>query len=192
MDALVGLGDHGAHAEQRGALGGPVAGRAGAVLLAGQDHQRHALGLVGRRRVVDAHLLAIGQVAGHAALGAGRELVAQPDVGEGAADHHLVVAAAGAVAVEVLRRDAVLLQVAAGGESPLMEPAGEMWSVVTESPSTASTRAPVMSVSGLGSRGHAVEVGGLADVGRLGSQANASPAGTGIACQRSSPAKTSL
>ena len=32
-----------------------------------------------------------------------------------------------------------------------MEPAGEMWSVVTESPSTASTRAPVMSVTGAGS-----------------------------------------
>ncbi len=33
-----------------------------------------------------------------------------------------------------------------------MLPAGEMWSVVTESPSSASTRAPAMSVSGTGSR----------------------------------------
>ena len=30
------------------------------------------------------------------------------------------------------------------GEVGLIEPAGEMWSVVTESPSTASTFAPVM------------------------------------------------
>ena len=49
-----------------------------------------------------------------------------------------------------------------------MLPAGLMWSVVTESPSFASTRAPVM----LGDRGgldrHAVEVRGLAHVGRLG------------------------
>ena len=32
-----------------------------------------------------------------------------------------------------------------------MLPAGEMWSVVIESPSTASARAPVMSVTGSGS-----------------------------------------
>ena len=31
-----------------------------------------------------------------------------------------------------------------------MVPAGEMWSVVTESPSTASTRAPRMSFTGAG------------------------------------------
>ena len=36
------------------------------------------------------------------------------------------------------------------GESGLMAPAGEMWSVVTESPNLASTRAPVMSLTGLG------------------------------------------
>ena len=92
VDALVRLGDDGAHAEQRGALGGPVAARAAAVLLAGQDDQRGALGLVGLRRLVDGRLLAV--LDGDAALGAGRQLVAQPDVGEGAADHDLVVAAA--------------------------------------------------------------------------------------------------
>ncbi len=32
-----------------------------------------------------------------------------------------------------------------------MLPAGEMWSVVMESPSTASARAPTMSVTGAGS-----------------------------------------
>ena len=31
-----------------------------------------------------------------------------------------------------------------------MEPAGEMWSVVTLSPTMASTRAPSMSVTGVG------------------------------------------
>ena len=44
----------------------------------------------------------------------GHELVAQPDVGERAADHHLVVAAARAVGVEVAALDAVLGEVAAG------------------------------------------------------------------------------
>ena len=41
-----------------------------------------------------------------------------------------------------------------------IEPAGEMWSVVTESPSTASTRAPVMSRSGPGSAGRSLKNGG--------------------------------
>jgi hypothetical protein len=42
-----------------------------------------------------------------------------------------------------------------------------MWSVVTESPSSARTRAPEMSATGEGSIGHALEVGRLADVGRV-------------------------
>src|SRR5690606_26059647 len=42
VDALVRLSDDGLDAEQRGALGGPVARRARAVLLAGQDDQRDA------------------------------------------------------------------------------------------------------------------------------------------------------
>ena len=42
-----------------------------------------------------------------------------------------------------------------------MLPAGLMWSVVTESPSLASTFAPVMSVSALGSRSMPSKYGGL-------------------------------
>ena len=57
--------------------------------------------------VVDRHRLAVGQVARPAALGARRHAVAQADVGERAAHHHLVVAAARAVRVEVARRHAV-------------------------------------------------------------------------------------
>ena len=68
---------------------------------------------VRHRGVVDRRLLAGEQVAGHAALDARHQLVAQPDVGERAADHHLVVAAAGAVGVEVAPLDAVLGEVAA-------------------------------------------------------------------------------
>ena len=70
---------------------------------------------VAHRGVVDRHLLAaVGEVQRDAALGAGRQLVAQADVGERAAHHHLVVAAARAVGVEVLGLDAVLVQVLAG------------------------------------------------------------------------------
>ena len=43
------------------------------------------------------------------------QLVAQPDVAESAANHHLVIAAPGAEAVEVLSLDAVLDEVLAGG-----------------------------------------------------------------------------
>ena len=58
VDALEALGDHRPHAQQRRALGRPVAGAAGAVLLAGEDHQRHRLGLVAHGRVVDGEQLA--------------------------------------------------------------------------------------------------------------------------------------
>ena len=55
VDTLKALGDHGAHAEQVGALGRPVTRGAGAVFLAGKDHQRRALGLVCHGRVIDRH-----------------------------------------------------------------------------------------------------------------------------------------
>ena len=42
-----------------------------------------------------------------------------------------------------------------------MAPAGLMWSVVTESPSFSSTRAPSMSVTGSGSAGMPSKYGGL-------------------------------
>ena len=50
VDALVALGDDGADAEQQRALGRPVARRAGAVLLAGEHDERHALGRDSARR----------------------------------------------------------------------------------------------------------------------------------------------
>ena len=47
------------------------------------------------------------------------------------------------------------------GLSFLIDPAGEMWSVVTLSPSTARTRASMMSVSGAGSAVRSSKNGGL-------------------------------
>ena len=47
------------------------------------------------------------------------------------------------------------------GLSVLIAPAGEMWSVVTESPSMASTRAPWMSLTGAGLSGMASKYGGF-------------------------------
>ena len=52
---------------------------------------------------------------GEAALPPVGEQVAEPDVGEGAPDHHLVIAPPGAVGVEVAQLDIVLTQVARRG-----------------------------------------------------------------------------
>ena len=54
---------------------------------------------------------------GHVPLASGDEEVLQPDVREGAAHHHLVVAAARAVRVEIRRLDAVLREVLRGGRA---------------------------------------------------------------------------
>jgi hypothetical protein len=82
--------------------------------------------LVFHAGVVDRHDFAGRQIFGDAAFGAGGEQIFQADVGEGAAGHDAVVAAAGAVAVEVERRDAVLHEELAGGAVLLDAPAGEM------------------------------------------------------------------
>ena len=70
-----------------------------AIFLTGDDNQRRTIGFVLHRGVVDRHDFAI--VARHAAFDAGDHFVLDADVGEGAAHHDFVVAAAGAVAVEV-------------------------------------------------------------------------------------------
>src|SRR5690606_37653256 len=118
VDALEALRDDRLDAQQRRALGRPVARRAGSVLLAAQDDQRHALRLVVHARVVDERLrtAGLGEVAGVAAL----DLLAvvdgldqrvhQTDVRERAADHDLLIVAAGAEGVEGLPLYAVLLQ----------------------------------------------------------------------------------
>ena len=102
--------------EQLGALRRPVARGSGAVVLAGEHDERGLLLCVPHRGVIDRHLLAgsVGEVLRDAALGARRELVAQADVRERAAHHHLVVAAPGPVGVEVDRLDASLPQVRPG------------------------------------------------------------------------------
>jgi hypothetical protein len=88
MNALKAFGDDGADAEQHGPLRRPVARRAGAIFLAGDDNERGAVRLVPHRRVVDRHLLAartaFARVKREAALDASQHAVADADVGEGA------------------------------------------------------------------------------------------------------------
>ena len=122
-----------------------------------------AFGGVAHRHVVDEPLVAVGQVDGVRPLLALDEPVAQPDVAEGAAHHDLVVTAPRTVRVELERPDAVRLEPLAGRRlQGAIEPAGEMWSVVTESPRTARTRASVMSPTAPGSNPRPSKNGGLA------------------------------
>ncbi len=108
VNALEAFGDDGADAEQLGSLGGPVARGAGAVFFSGENDERHAALGVLDAGVEDGHLLAFREQARDAAFGAGRELVAQAHVGERAAHHDFVIAAARAVGVEVRGLHAML------------------------------------------------------------------------------------
>ena len=79
-----------------------------AVLLAREHDERHAFVRVPHRGVVDRHLLAVGRCSVKPPSVPGASWLRMRDVGERAAHHHLVVAAARAVRVEVARLDAVL------------------------------------------------------------------------------------
>ncbi len=168
VDTLVTFGDGEADTEQARTFGGPVARRSRAVLLAGEDAERRpALG-VGDRSVVNGHGNVVGQQTRDAALGAGREPVAQAYVGKGAAHHHLVVAAAGAVAVELDRLHAVLHQVFASGA---IEFDGAGGRDVVGGDGVAQYGKDARAVDVLDRRrqgGHAVEVRRFADVGGIG------------------------
>ena len=115
MDALEGFGEHGADTQQRGALGGPVARRARAVLLPGDDQERHSVRPVAHRGVVQELLLAVGKMNRVRSLAALDEPVSQSDIAERPADHDLVMAASRPVGVEFQRSHAVRLEPLARG-----------------------------------------------------------------------------
>src|SRR5215212_91200 len=164
---LEALRDDRPDTEQERSLGRPVTRGAGAVLLAREHDEGDVFLPILHGRLVDGGLLAVGEVNGVASL-PGDELVAQPDVAEGAAHHHLVVTAPGSVGVEVPRVNALGDQVLTGralrgdrasrGDvvrsdrvADLDEDAGSVY---------------VLEVCGL--RAQALEEGGLLDVGRVG------------------------
>ena len=115
VDALEALGDHGSDPEEQRALRRPVPRRAGAVLAPGDHDARHALRSVSARDVIDEALLAVRQVDGVRTLALAGERIPQPDVAEGPADEHLVVAPPRPVRVELQRLHAVLLEPRPGG-----------------------------------------------------------------------------
>ena len=75
------------------------------------------------------------------------------------------------------------------GPSGWITPAGEMWSVVIESPNTASVRMPVMSVRSCGSAGIPVKNGGWRTYVESACQSIVSPVGAERARQCSSPSQ---
>src|SRR5215468_5677521 len=109
------LSDDRAHAQQARAFRRPIARTARAVFLTGDHDQRRAFGLILHRRVVDAHLLAgailLAIMLRHTAFRAGNHQILDAHVGERAARHHAIIAAARAVAVEIADLDAALDQV---------------------------------------------------------------------------------
>ena len=86
-------GDDCADPEKRRTLRSPVARGAGPVLASGEHDEGGARFGVALSRVEDGHLLAVGKVQCHPALGAGSEQVSKPEIGERSTAHHLVVAA---------------------------------------------------------------------------------------------------
>src|SRR5437762_1428658 len=93
------------------------------------------------------------------------EQVLQADVREGAAYHHLVVAAAGAVGIEVPRLDAVGNEVLAGGAG-LPDRAGRRDVIRGDTVAQQAEDTRATNVLDRPRRGrHAVEVGRTADVG---------------------------
>ncbi len=61
--------------------------------MACKDDGRHTLLMITHGGIIDAHLFAAGQMHGDATLGAGCQAIPQPDIGKGAAHHHLMIAA---------------------------------------------------------------------------------------------------
>jgi len=165
VDALEAARNDGFDAQQLRAFRRPVARGAGAVFLAAEHHRGRALGDVAHGGVVDRHLFLADQR--EAAFLALQHEVLDAHVGEGAAHHHLVVAAARAVAVEVGHRHVVLLQEDAGGRGGL-DRAGGRDVVGGHRVAEHAEDARAADRRGLdGGHGEAGEERRLGDVGRL-------------------------
>src|ERR1700722_17666642 len=166
MDAFVAFCDDGIDSEQAWSLRCPSAGGAGAVFFSGKDDERDAGGLIFLGGVEDRHFLLRGKVAGVSAFDVDK-LVAKADVGEGAANHDFVIAAARAVGVEVGGFNAVFLQIFSRG-AIFLDGAGGGDVVGGDAVAEDGEDARVFDVlDGRGFQAHAIEVGGASDVGGI-------------------------
>ena len=114
MDTFKAFSNHGLDAEQIGALRRPVARRTRAIFLATNHHQRHAFILVAHRGGVDRRHIARRIMLGNAAFHARDHFIPDTRIGEGAAHHHLMVAAPRAIAVEIRLTHLVFQQIFTG------------------------------------------------------------------------------
>ena len=112
MNPLERFRNHRLDPQQRRALGSPVAAGPRAIFNAAKDHQGHPGGLPGHRGIEDRCLLPV-RPKGIAALDPIQHLVPDADIGEGAAHHHLMVAAPRAVGIELAHRHLPVRQIAA-------------------------------------------------------------------------------
>src|SRR3546814_6414685 len=90
MDALEAFGDYRPRAQQAGAFGRPVAGRALAVVATGDDDQRHPCGAVAGSGLVDRHHLAARLMPGPSPAPARDHLVLDEAVRDGTAYHDVL------------------------------------------------------------------------------------------------------
>src|SRR5215216_1455074 len=119
MNSFETLCDDGFHAEQAGAFRGPVARASRAVLLSGDDYQRHAFRLITHSRIIDAHAFAVRLMNRDTAFNSWHHQVLDSHVCESAADHYFVIATPRAITIEVFDIDAAPLQVQARGRRRL-------------------------------------------------------------------------
>ncbi len=115
MDTFKALRNDGFDSEQPGTLGSPVARTPSAVLLTSNDHERHIFRLVAHRCIVNTHSLAVGMMYRDAPFNTRHHQILDAHVCERATNHHLVITAPRAVAVEVFDINAVLLQIQTSG-----------------------------------------------------------------------------
>ena len=107
MNTLKAFRNHGFNPQKRSAFCRPIAAGAGTILFAAKDDQWGALLLIGHCRVKDRHLASVWTEC-VAALDPIEHLILDADIGEGAAHHHLVIAATRAIGVELSRADLAL------------------------------------------------------------------------------------
>ena len=111
MNTFKTLRNHGRNAEQQRPLGCPVAAGAGAVLLSGDDHERHPLLLIAHGRVIDREHFTIRKMPCIAPFLLRHHFVAQTGIGKGATHHDFMIAAPRAVGIEIADGNALLLQI---------------------------------------------------------------------------------
>ena len=114
MNALETLRDDRFYTQQLCSLSRPIARASGSILLPRNHYKRHSFRLILHRGVVDTDAFAVRLMNGHTALNTGHHQVFDPYIRERATQHHLVIAAARTVAIEVFDAYTFGLEIQAG------------------------------------------------------------------------------